>query len=535
MQMKRWLQHIFVVLLAVWLVALIMVPKDPLKVLPGRDSGVFLYGGQQVLAGSVPYIDLWDHKGPLIYYINALGLLVGRGSRWGVWLLEFLCMLASCLGIYWVADRNQGGLAGIASMGFGAFLLSRGGPYHLETTNYVETYSIFLNITAVVLWSTTFNRQRSTWPWVIMGVIVGLNFSLRPNNIGSAIAIAGVEILLGSKLGRLRNTFRNLMVMMIGTVLILVLVSGVLLAQGAFQEFFDQVFVYNFYYTRFGSTGPIQILSQGITGWIWLPVLSYFALAAALHRTVQKDKNYNVVSPLRLFLIIGLPLEIVLTLLAHRVYTHYFILWVPYLAWLIGCALLLIPIFIQEQIDRIPSYVLPAALFAGLIVLNSQTIQTLSRQFNRVAFGRGERHTEVINPIVDYVAVNTEPGEKVLVWGNEVWINFLADRRSPTRYTYQYPLFMPGYTHGNKVLELLEDLRTDPPSLIVSTQKVDYRDMLSLETLLDLQGDVTRNGLAVEYEALIEFIKVNYCVQDTIREAAIYRLLQSEKAEYRCP
>jgi hypothetical protein len=100
----------------------------------------------------------------------------------------------------------------------------------------------------------------------------------------------------------------------------------------------------------------------------------------------------------------------------------------------------------------------------------------------------------VINPIVDYVTVNTEPGERVLVWGNDVWINYLADRQSPTRYIYQYPLFMPGYTDGKKVSEFLEDIRTDPPSLIVSTQKVDYRDMLSLETLLELQGGVTKIG-----------------------------------------
>ena len=46
-----------------------------------RDSGVFIYTGKQVLDGKIPYLDVWDHKGPLLYYINAFGLLLGRGHQ----------------------------------------------------------------------------------------------------------------------------------------------------------------------------------------------------------------------------------------------------------------------------------------------------------------------------------------------------------------------------------------------------------------------------------------------------------------------
>ena len=42
---------------------------------PHCDSGIFIYCGSRALAGDVPYIDFWDHKGPLIFYINALAAL----------------------------------------------------------------------------------------------------------------------------------------------------------------------------------------------------------------------------------------------------------------------------------------------------------------------------------------------------------------------------------------------------------------------------------------------------------------------------
>ena len=68
----------------------VLIPAMPLgQRIPSRDPGVFLYIGAQILDGKVPYRDIWDHKGPVIYYIDALGLLLGRGSEWGVWALQF--------------------------------------------------------------------------------------------------------------------------------------------------------------------------------------------------------------------------------------------------------------------------------------------------------------------------------------------------------------------------------------------------------------------------------------------------------------
>ncbi len=53
--------------------------------IPNRDSGAFLYIGQRILKGDIPYRDIWDHKPPCIFFINALGLFIGRGAIWGVW------------------------------------------------------------------------------------------------------------------------------------------------------------------------------------------------------------------------------------------------------------------------------------------------------------------------------------------------------------------------------------------------------------------------------------------------------------------
>ena len=66
-----------------------------------------------------------------------------------------------------------------------------------------------------------------------------------------------------------------------------------------------------------------------------------------------------------------------------------------------------------------------------------------------------------------YVAANTGEGDYVLVWGAESALNFMTQRPSPSRYSYQYPLFTPGYATDEMARGFLNDLRQHPPALIV--------------------------------------------------------------------
>ena len=76
-------EKVLALLILMLFVALILIRTNPLDYLPNRDSGSFLYAGDQILQGNLPYIDFWDSKGPGIFYINALGLWLGKNTRWG--------------------------------------------------------------------------------------------------------------------------------------------------------------------------------------------------------------------------------------------------------------------------------------------------------------------------------------------------------------------------------------------------------------------------------------------------------------------
>ena len=63
----------------------------------GRDAGAFLLAGRLLVRGVPLYQGVWDHKGPVVYLVNALGTSVTRDSIAGVLLLECVMISAALL------------------------------------------------------------------------------------------------------------------------------------------------------------------------------------------------------------------------------------------------------------------------------------------------------------------------------------------------------------------------------------------------------------------------------------------------------
>src|SRR5512133_2524989 len=94
---------------------IVLFPNNPANMtLPSRDSGVFLYVGWRLLMGDVPYRDVWDHKPPLIYFVDALGLTLTPASLWGVWLLQFIFIFFMIFLVYRALEHQMGTYAGLA-------------------------------------------------------------------------------------------------------------------------------------------------------------------------------------------------------------------------------------------------------------------------------------------------------------------------------------------------------------------------------------------------------------------------------------
>src|SRR5512138_2022672 len=109
-----------------------LFPANPINMtLPSRDSGVFLYVAWRLLSGDIPYRDVWDHKPPLIYFVDALGLGLTPNNLWGVWFLQIVFIFLTLFFIYKVLDREFGIYAAMA----GTIVLTSGLLVVLEKGN----------------------------------------------------------------------------------------------------------------------------------------------------------------------------------------------------------------------------------------------------------------------------------------------------------------------------------------------------------------------------------------------------------------
>jgi hypothetical protein len=534
MKSSKMVYHAGLVILFLFLPASLLYYGNPLDHLPGTDNGVFLYGGQQLLTGKTPYLDFWDHKGPLIYFINALGLLVGKGSRWGVWGVEFIFLSLTAAGIYKIMHDQWGKAAGLVAAVYWAYALGQVGHYkYFNDTNYTEAYSLLFNVAAVYFWMWASRSKQRHWGWFAMGMATGFSLLLRPNNIGIQVSIVLTEFIAAIAKGEIKDFTKRASVLALGVSAVLAIFAIWFLSRGALSDFVDAVFTYNAYYAQKnqGKGFAVSYMAM-VTGSFnklgWFPFVGYgILLFLWIYRQFrQKTFDARHENIFILMLLVGLPLETILSSVSGRVFFHYVMIWTPYLGILSG--VLAKEILAKVTPPSLAKFVPATLLLITLAVLFAINIPVLDGYARLGAhfLSRSNEPLEAQTAVVQYIEDVTEPGETVLVWGNYVWINFLADRPSPTKYSYQFPLFMPGYATETRILDFLTALQSSPPVLIVETP-TDTAEMLPLHPELREAATQAQVGMPKGMPLVFQYINENYHIIRKFHDTIIYRLISN--------
>ena len=82
---------------------------SPLWFFVGEDSGVFKSFGQAIIQGKVIYKDIFDNKGPILYFINALGQWICMG-KWGIFFIQTIFLSSSLYFIFRTARLFSNGI-----------------------------------------------------------------------------------------------------------------------------------------------------------------------------------------------------------------------------------------------------------------------------------------------------------------------------------------------------------------------------------------------------------------------------------------
>lgn len=150
------------------------------NVVPVGDSSNFIYSASQILKGQLMYQEIFDHKGPFLYVIDIIGLLIHRYS--GIWVLELISLFTASLVIYHTIrqfyNRFVSALSVILSL---LFLVNKFG----EGGNYTQEWALPYISIAIYIFSQHFlkGKKFTLWQLGLLSVSFVLTFLLQPNLI----------------------------------------------------------------------------------------------------------------------------------------------------------------------------------------------------------------------------------------------------------------------------------------------------------------------------------------------------------------
>jgi hypothetical protein len=460
----------------------VLLPNHPAGRDPAEDSGVFFYAAQRLLDGGAPYRDIWDHKPPGVYFVDAIGIALARQT--GVWLVQLAFLIAAALIGYRALSREFGAAAGLVASLAWLVALPRLFLADAAQTSFVEFYALPLQLGVLLLFRLPLTASRA----LAIGVLGGAALLFKPTLIGIVVAV-GLVTLVRSR----RSAVAPLVLIAVGALVPLAIVAAWAAARGVLAEMVDQVVVYNRAYAGFAPlSNRIDAVFSGLR--LTLPSgLAVVAVGAWLYAIVSRRLGPTLVA----VAVVALPLEIVLSTWG-RGYHYYFIPWLP--------AMAILTAFAASELQRVaPARLARLALAALVILMSVQPALLVSRLALTTADGR-------IRSAAAFVAANSRPQDTVLIWGSHAEVLFLADRRSPTRYVYQYAaLSTRGYATSARVEEFLADLRRARPALILDASRDSFvtppLDLVSLQTWVSPEPQYAQ---LPELQGVVEFVVANY-------------------------
>ncbi len=388
----------------------------------------------------------------MLYVINALGLSTAGGSRWGVWFLQYLSLAAAL----WACYRNILRWSHLHTAVLITLSVTLTLPLVFENGNLPESYALpFQFVGLLIGLYPSYARRTAFWTGICLGVSLGITFFLRQNLIGVWITL----MIVGGLEAAAQRTWQLYRIRLIGLILGFALIAVPILLflalHGVLAAFLDAAIYYNSLYTRDISVNSrIESVVEGIrdlapSGLVFAALAGWFL---GWIRFVSAFRHSRSISSIVLVVLIGLPVEMILSSLSVRSYPHYFMSWLPIIA--VSAALLI------ERITR--KRLVVVALLYAVFIQFAFVITPIARK-------AVEADTNKTDPVVDFITANTAPDDPVLMWGAETAYNFASGKRSPTRFVYQYPLYASGYQRDALVTEFLNDLRMRCPALIIDT------------------------------------------------------------------
>ncbi len=291
------------------------------------DSAIFMLIGKAVLHGKILYKDIFDHKGPILFFIEALGQFIIPGKK-GIFLLQFLNLTLVLFFLRKLAllfiKKEQIWIVILCSLIFLALPISGG--------NITEEYNLLFLIIPFYLGIKDFTKK-SMYP-IINTFIYGICFSIiiftRLTNVAplAALLLTIAIFLIVEK--RWTALLKHIGMFLFSFTITTIFISLYFYFNDALYDMFYGTFLFNF---KYASVSIIKYVWGHIFGFLYGLITLLFVIFTAY----QYYKSYNNIKLFTLCVITVLFSFIVIN--SGKLYLHYQIINLVIIALAISMAL----------------------------------------------------------------------------------------------------------------------------------------------------------------------------------------------------
>jgi hypothetical protein len=500
----------------------------------GRDQGIYSMVARAILAGKMPYRDVWDFKPPGIFLIYAVTRQVLGSAQVSIRIVECLGLVAMVFAMMrlterWWGDRRIGMVSGAIAVLVHAQL-------DFWHTAQPESFGGLVTLFALLALGPSPWSEESATPdrralrrWVLSGALFGVAGLLKPPLAGGGAVVAVVlaSLAFSSRRGW-KAAIRPVIAVAIGGALPIVLCLLWFLVRGALGDLYQVLFVFTPNYTKLSWEGETLhgMAWWGFTEWF----IGYSSVTAvglllmlALRPSPRERSGALVIGAIIFVHLAGVTMQ------GKFFPYHYGATW-PLTALLAGLGF-------QRVWERLSRYGAVGALgfiaCFGVVALGRTAtkdtkLSYLDRCLLRIElFTKSPRDQRAIDALATVADVNAAsnravaaalkarvpPGRAIYVWGFEPVIYDQADREPATRYIYNVAQ-RGAWAREEARAALMRDLTQNPPAAIV----VERRDVMPVVT-----GDTIDSADTLpSFPALRDLLAARYERAETIEDLAIY-------------
>lgn len=417
----------------------------------GYDTALWHVIGRGITQGYVPYRDLFEHKGPLLFFIYAFSWLFEE-QRLAMFAVQSVCFCITLVFLYKLCRLFTDQLKALAAVLF--FLLVFCGTIGEGAMS--EEWSLpFITVTLYISLKYLFEERNEREHPVVYGFLYGVCFGLvamiRLNN---AAPIAGVILGFLIVMGRQKKIaciLKNAAAFLVGMVLPMLPIVWWYWKEDALGFLWWGAFLFNFHYAV--NAGEVQPLWEIIRP--WLMTFPYFVLLPVVIKEIKEKKEQRDG-----LLVFGTAATVTMVILMFgSSFLHYYTILLPMLT--VGFCMLANRWMKSVKRQR---YVYLAAMAALTLPFLWQAARNAGKT---ILFTTSGYYDELESEIRDFLSQIPEE-ERDSVWGNGTSFSkvFCIGGITPC-----FPYFDNGNVHyvmepkmNDRTVEMFE---TNPPKWIV--------------------------------------------------------------------